>query len=115
MSVTKILSVVPVADFETSTAWYERLLGRPADARPMAGLADWHVTDTAWVQVYRDVDRAGNTALNIAVDDLRAHTAELAGRGITLGEVTTTDKDALLASVTDPAGNTITFVENPSV
>jgi catechol 2,3-dioxygenase-like lactoylglutathione lyase family enzyme len=114
VSVTKVLAVVPVADFETSIAWYERLLGRAADARPMPGLADWHLTDNAWVQVFRDLDRAGGTAVNLAVDDLSAHTAELAARGIDLGEVTTTEKNATLASVTDPDGNTITFVENPS-
>lgn len=61
MSVSKVLSVVPVADFDISIAWYERLLGRPSDVRPMSGLADWHLTDTAWVQVYRDLDHAGNT------------------------------------------------------
>ncbi|HET9143236.1 VOC family protein [Actinophytocola sp.] len=114
MSVTKILAVVPVADLDASVAWYERLLGRAADARPMPGLADWHLTDTAWVQVFRDPDRAGGTALNFAVDDLAAHTAELAGRGIALGEVTSTDKNAELASATDPDGNTITFIQNPS-
>lgn len=114
MSLTTVLGVVPVADFDGAIAWYERLFGRPADARPMAGLADWHVNDGAWVQVFRDADRAGNTFLNFAVDDLNAHTAELAGRGIALGDVTFTDKKAELASVTDPAGNVITFVENPS-
>lgn len=114
MSVTKVLSVVPVADFDASLAWYERLLGRDADTKPMPGLADWHLTDTAWVQVFRDRERAGRTFLNLAVDDLAAHTAALAARGITLGEVTTTTADARLASVTDPDGNTITFIENPS-
>jgi predicted enzyme related to lactoylglutathione lyase len=114
MSVTKILSVVPVADFDASIAWYERLLGRQADARPMPGLADWHLTDTGWVQVYRDRERAGKTLLNFAVDDLDAHSAELADRGITLGEISTTAKNARLASATDPDGNAITFIENPS-
>jgi predicted enzyme related to lactoylglutathione lyase len=114
MSLTRILSVVPVADFGASIAWYERLFEREADARPMPGLADWHLTDTAWVQIYRDRDRAGRTLLNFAVDDLDAHGAELADRGITLGEVTSTDKNARLASTTDPDGNTITFIENPS-
>jgi catechol 2,3-dioxygenase-like lactoylglutathione lyase family enzyme len=114
MSLTKVLATVPVADFDASIAWYERLLGRPADARPMAGLADWHLTDSAWVQVYRNENQAGNTALNFAVDNLEKHSAELAGRGITLGPVTTTDKNAKLAPVADPSGNTITFVENPS-
>lgn len=111
----KVLAVVPVADFDESAAWYARLLGRPADARPMPGLADWHLTDTAWVQVFRDPGRAGGTALNLAVDDLAGEAAALAGRGIRLGPVSTTDKDARLAAVTDPAGNTVTFVQNPSV
>lgn len=114
MSLTKVLAAVPVADFEASLAWYERLLGRPADARPMPALADWHLTDTAWVQVHLDRDHAGHTALNFAVDDLDAHTAEVAGRGIALGKVTITDKNAKLAPVTDPSGNRITFIENPS-
>ncbi|MCK9901786.1 glyoxalase [Parafrankia colletiae] len=115
MSVTKVLSVVPVADFEASTAWYERFFGRPADTRPMPGLADWHVTDDAWVQVFHDADRAGRSALNFAVDDLGAETAVLAGRGVRLGEATTTTRNAKLASVADPDGNTITLIENPSV
>lgn len=115
MSVAKVLAVVPVADFDAAVAWYERFLGRPADARPMPGLADWHITDSAWVQVFRDPDRAGSTLLNFAVYDLSTHVAELATRGITAGEVTTTDKNAKLAPVTDPEGNTIALIENPSV
>lgn len=114
MTVTKVLSVVPVADFDAATDWYERLFGRPADARPMPGLADWHVFDDAWVQVFQDDQRAGRAALNLAVDDLRSAAAALAGRGITLGEVTTTTRQARLASVADPCGNTITLIENPS-
>lgn len=114
MSVDKVLAVVPVTDHDVSRAWYERLLGRGPDARPMPGLADWHLTDTAWLQVFRDRERAGRTFLNFAVADLAAHTAELATRGITLGELTVTTKSARLASTTDPDGNTITFIENPS-
>ncbi|MGH3449085.1 MAG: VOC family protein, partial [Nocardioidaceae bacterium] len=112
---TKVLSVVPVSDLATSTAWYERLLDRQPDARPMPSLADWHLTDTAWVQVFWDPQRAGHTALNFAVDELSAHTDELAARGISLSEVTTTDKGAKLASTADPDQNVVTFIENPSV
>ncbi|HEU5470667.1 MAG TPA: VOC family protein [Actinophytocola sp.] len=115
MSISKLLGVVPVGDHAAGTAWYQRLLGRAPDARPMPGLADWHLTDTAWVSVFHDPARAGHTALNFAVADLAAHTSELATRGITLGPVTATDKNAHLASVTDPDGNVITFIENPSV
>src|SRR5262245_6632155 len=110
----KVLAVVPVTEVETAAGWYERLLGRPADARPMAGLADWHVSDDAWVSVFVDPARAGSTLLNLAVDDLEAHAAELAGRGIVLGERTVTAKGAKFASATDPDGNRVTILENPS-
>jgi hypothetical protein len=39
---------------------------------------------------------------------------ELAKRGVSLGDVTF-DKNAQLASVTDPVGSVITFIENPSI
>ncbi|WP_328989770.1 VOC family protein [Kribbella sp. NBC_01245] len=115
MSITKTLAVVPVEDFEVALEWYGRLFGRPADAQPMAGLADWHLSDSAWVQLHQNSDSAGKSFLNFAVDDLQKHTDELAGREIALGEVITTDKGAKLAPVNDPDGNTITFIENPSV
>ncbi|GLZ41932.1 VOC family protein [Actinokineospora sp. NBRC 105648] len=114
MPVTKVLAVVPVSDFDTALTWYESLFGVGPSARPMPGLADWHVFDTAWVQVFTDPERAGRTFLNFAVDDLAEHAATLAARGITLGETTTTAKNATLGSVVDPSGNTITFIENPS-
>lgn len=78
----------------------------------MADLADWHITDSAWVSVFRDPDRRGSTLLNFAVDDLDTHIAELATRGITVGAVNTTTKNAKVATVTDPHGNTIA-IENP--
>ena len=71
MSVDHVLAVIPVADFEAAHAWYERLFGRPADNLPMEGLlVEWRVTDSGWVQVTRDADRAGSALLNFAVDDL---------------------------------------------
>lgn len=62
---------VPVADIDTARRWYERLLGREADNRPMDSLAEWWVTDTGWLQVHHDAGRAGTALLNFAVDDLR--------------------------------------------
>lgn len=114
MSTIKVLAVAPVVVFESALDWYERLFARAADARPMPGLADWHITDSAWVQVYHDPEHAGSTLLNLAVDDLDAELGDLAGRGITAGQVTTTSKAARLAALTDPSGNTITLIENPS-
>jgi len=83
MSIDHVLAVVPVADFEAAHAWYERLLGRPADNLPMGGLVEWRVTDSGWVQLTRDADRAGSALLNFAVDDLDQHVADISARGLT--------------------------------
>lgn len=110
MSIDHVLAVVPVADFDAARAWYERLLARPADNRPMDNLAEWQVTDTGWIQVFHDADRAGATQLNLAVDDLDKHIAGLADRGLAAGAITTASKNVRLSSITDPDGNTITFI-----
>jgi len=112
MAINHVLAVVPVADIDTARDWYEHLLGRTPDNHPMEGLAEWRVTDTGWLQVWEDPDRAGTALLNFAVDDLAALLDELASRGFSPGEVQTVNKGVQLTAVTDPDGNTITFIGN---
>ena len=82
MAIDHVLAVIPVVDIATARDWYERLLGRTPDNRPMNGLAEWRVTDTGWLQVWQDADRAGTALLNFAVDDLASHLDGLASREI---------------------------------
>ena len=111
MSIDHVLAVIPVTDFEAAHAWYERLFGRPADNLPMEGrLVEWRVTDTGWVQVTRDVDRAGSALLNFAVDDLDQHVADVSNRGLAPGAIETVNKGVQLSAIRDPDGNTITFI-----
>ncbi len=81
MSIDHVLAVVPVTDIERSHEWYVRLLGREPDNHPMPTLIEWQVVDRGWVQVTRDATRAGSALLNLAVDDLSSHVAQLAGPG----------------------------------
>ena len=104
MSIDHVFAVVPVADFEAAHAWYERLFGRPADNLPMEGLLEWRVTDSGWVQVTLDADRAGSALLNFAVDDLDQHVAEVSGRGLAPGAIETVNKGVQLSAIRDPAG-----------
>ncbi|MFE3518343.1 VOC family protein [Streptomyces sp. NPDC059166] len=113
MSFTHVLAVAPVMAIEPAVEWYERLFGRPADARPMDGLADWHVSPHAWLQVFQSPEQAGGTLVNLAVDDLDRTLSELAGRGITAGETLPGSRGVRFAAVHDPDGNRITLVENP--
>lgn len=110
MAVDHLLAVVPVSDLDTAVPWYERLFGRAPDNRPMPTLAEWRVTGNGWVQVHVDADRAGRSLLNLAVDDLPGHLAELRGRDLVADDPQTVTKGVQLASVTDPDGNVVTLI-----
>jgi predicted enzyme related to lactoylglutathione lyase len=113
MTIEHVLAVVPVTDFDAAHAWYERLFGRPADNLPMEGrLVEWRMTDTGWVQVTFDPDRAGSALLNFAVDDLDHQLADISRRGLAPGAIETVNKGVRLSAIRDPDGNTITFIGN---
>ena len=110
MSIGHLLAVVPVSDTQVARRWYEALMGRPEDNHPMDSLFEWRVTETSWMQVFHDPDRAGSTLLNFAVDDLDGQVAQLAARGLVLSGTETADKGVRIASITDPDGNRIAFI-----
>ncbi|OEV06052.1 VOC family protein [Streptomyces oceani] len=114
MAVSRVLAVAPVHDIETAVSWYERLLGRPPDSRPMPGLADWHITDSAWVQVFESPEYAGSTLLNLAVEDLERTLRELAAHGLTAGAIQPGTQQVRFAVLRDPDGNRLTLIENPA-
>ena len=108
-----VLAVVPVSDLAAARAWYEQVLGTPPTNVPMPeSLVEWRITGQGWVQVTLDPGRAGSGLLNFAVDDLDAHVAGLAARGIEPGTVVTATRDVTLCSLQDPDGNTLTFIGN---
>jgi len=112
MPIEHVLAVVPVADLPASRRWYERLLGRVPDNSPMASLDEWRVTDTGWLQVSADTDRAGSAVINFAVDDLAMHLEGLRSRDLAPGPIQEVNKGVQLSAITDPDGNTITFIGN---
>jgi glyoxylase I family protein len=112
MSIDHVLAVVPVGDVDAAATWYEALLGRSADNHPMETLVEWRVTETGWLQVSHDAERAGTGLLNFAVDDLDQHLAGLSDRGLAPGTIETANKGVRLSAITDPDGNRITFIGN---
>ena len=111
MAVEKVLAELAVGDQATALEWYERLFGRPADALPMDGLAEWHFPAGA-LQVWVDPDRAGRGLLTLQVDDLRAQVAEVAERGVLVEPIDDASSDVVFfVTLGDPDGNQITFVE----
>ena len=57
-NINSVVSVLPVKDYSVAIAWYAQLLGREADLVPVEGVAEWHITDGAWIQVCLDTERA---------------------------------------------------------
>jgi predicted enzyme related to lactoylglutathione lyase len=112
ISVNRVLAGVAVADVDAVVSWYERLFGRPPDAVPMKGLAEWHIPAGGAVQLVASADRAGRSLLTLDLDDLEHELAAMRERGLDAGALddTTSDK-VLIATATDPEGNEITLVQ----
>jgi predicted enzyme related to lactoylglutathione lyase len=104
-------AVMCVSDMERATAWYEKLLGRAPDARPMDWLVQWW-REGGGVQVWRDTERAGHSLTTIIVTDMATERKRLAAAGLTLGEDTQGDW-GIIAQISDPDGNRITLAEPP--
>jgi predicted enzyme related to lactoylglutathione lyase len=100
-----------VTDFAPAIAWYERLLGQPADIVVNDAEVMWRVADGAWLYVVADPDRAGHGLVTLAVGDLEASMAEISRRGITTGPIETVGDAGHKASVSDPDGNTISYIQ----
>ena len=110
MGVANVLAGVAVSDLETSFDWYEKVLKRPADTRPMSEVAEWHFPGGGWLQVFRDEQRAGSSSVTFAVQDLDDELRGLRNQGIPIGRTTDTDI-VRTATVTDPDGNQIVFAQ----
>jgi catechol 2,3-dioxygenase-like lactoylglutathione lyase family enzyme len=102
---------VAVADYSSARAWYERLIGRPADFYPHETEAVWQIIENGWIYVVADNARAGRGLLTLMVDNLDRQIAELRERGLAVGAIETQPGRFRRVVVLDPEGNTITFAQ----
>jgi glyoxylase I family protein len=112
MAIDGVLAGIAVDDFASALTWYERLLGRPADAAPMEGLVEWHLSESGGIQLIHDEDRAGLSYATLLVTSLDDHLAALKAEGIPVGPTRGTPGLVKAATVTDREGNRITFAED---
>lgn len=82
MSVTEVFAGVRGRDRGAAIDFYQRLLGAAPTMFPNDDEAVWQLTDTGWLYVLRDADRAGGALVTLLVDDLDDRLADLAERGI---------------------------------
>ncbi|WP_310620520.1 VOC family protein [Flexibacterium corallicola] len=107
-----LVSVVHVADYAEAIEWYTKWLGREPDITPTEGVGEWQLTDNAWIQisVAPDPSLVGKSSVVCGVLDLEVQCRACQQAGVAIGE--TQDYGFIkLASVSDPAGNTVAFVQ----
>src|SRR5918912_1795265 len=97
-----------VREFQAARAWYERLLGEPSFF-PHATEAVWTLADDRSVYVVEDAGGAGNSVVTIFLDDLDAHVAAIAARGLEPDERLTYSNGVRKVVYRAPDGNEVAF------
>lgn len=110
MSIDNVLASVAVADLEAAVAWYARLLGRPADKRPMAEVAEWSFPRGGVLQVYALAERAGQGSCTLAVSDLEAEIRKLDAMQVDTRQRASAES-VKTVMVQDPSGNHIALAQ----
>ena len=114
LTINHIFAGIAVADYNSALAWYERFFGRFPDVIVTENESMWQVTDTGWIYVVGDTNRAGSALLTLLVEDLEDHVAELEKRGLAPGAIDTVPGLYRKAVITDPEGTMISIGEDLS-
>src|SRR5205809_2159669 len=101
-----------VRDFEAARPWYERLLGEPTFF-PHATEAVWTLAEDRSVFVVEHADGAGNSVVTIFLDDLDAHLAAIAARGLEPDERETYSNGVVAATEYTRAGDSARWRNEP--
>ena len=110
MSIDNALGSVPVKNLQAAVAWYEQVLERPADSRPMPEVAEWKFPRGGWLQVYQLAERAGCGSFTLAVTDIDEIIARAQKLGIDTSDKSSSPKVKTLMII-DPDGNHIAFAQ----
>lgn len=105
-----IYAQLSCSDLAGSRAWFEKLFGRPPDARPMAGLAEWHHGKSAGLQLFEQADHAGHGTLTLIVDGLAGERQRLENAGLAPGAIEPATYVSLFR-LRDPDGNLVVVAQ----
>ena len=109
--ITNVLAGIAVSDLDEAIPWYERILDRPPDARPMSEVAEWKFESGGWLQVFQDPDRAGQSSVTLVDSSIDQRVSALRAKGIEIGSTTDTDW-VRTAIVADGDGNQLVFAQS---
>jgi hypothetical protein len=110
MAVEKIYAQLSCSDLSSSVAWFQRIFGRPPDARPMDGLAEWHHHDHAGFQLFEDRSSAGHGTLTLIVSGLADEHSRLTKCGLEPPDIEPADSVSLIR-LHDPDQNLVVLAQ----
>ncbi|MEM1064787.1 MAG: glyoxalase/bleomycin resistance/dioxygenase family protein [Pseudomonadota bacterium] len=110
MPLSAIYANLCCSDLARAEAWYTTLMGRSPDARPMAGLIEWHHGPESGLQIYADAARAGHGTVTLILRGLEGERARLAAEGLDPPEMLQGGTTRLLM-LSDPDGNAVVLAE----
>lgn len=100
---------IPVSDYASALAWYERLFGTPPSFFPNEVEAVWQVADHGYVYVVQRPADAGHASALVFVDDLDARVTGMAERELEPGRQETYANGTRKVTYLDPDGNEFGF------
>ncbi len=109
MNIKNALAGIAVHDIESSIAWYEALIGRPPDIRPLGHVAAWQFPGGGWIEVFQDDTRAGKSLVIFAVDSLEVQVLLLQEKRISSEHLIPSPDIGEVVLIDDPDGNQIVF------
>ncbi len=111
---TDLFAGIPVRDYSSAVAWYERLLGGPPSFLPNDTEAVWEVGEHRYVYIDVRPEHAGHAMHTVFLADFDARISQIAERGLEPAEVETYDNGVRKAIFFDPDGNEIGFGGGPA-
>ena len=111
MTVNVLFAGVPVTRLVDALPWYESLFGRAPDIVPHDTEVMWNVVGDGWLYVVEDAPRAGHSLVALAVADLDDALADVRERGLVPDSVEDVGDAARKATLLDPDGNSVSFLE----
>jgi hypothetical protein len=74
---------IAAAHLDAAIAWYQAVMGRPADIVVNTDEVMWRICDGGWLYLVREEERAGRSLAAVAVPELDRTVDELMARGLT--------------------------------
>lgn len=106
--ITRVLAQCTVSDLDRARGWYGGLFERTPNAEPMPGLIEWHIGDSAGLQVWSEPDRAGASSVVFGDTDIDAVASRMTGLGIN-HDGPQPGGGARILQLSDPDGNRVVF------